>query len=592
MIRTILDFLVASGELVGEGAAAYWRKFKTFSVQLGIGLAAVGAVTVALQAAGVGQAVPAGIFVGSLIVAIWLSVAFPILIGIRLAARVKSVDETLKMIATVVLLPATLAVFIYATRLWLAPAWLTIVLLLFGLNMLYRLFGSSGLEAYANTSKIALVTIAVLGAVIAFLPPRVKVLGGTALDRVLGAAPRQIEYAANMAFYSATGGKPLVWYYKSGPCEYALYDGAGYHPATGAPLVPIDSSAVAELRRCDEARRIEVERQREEERKQEETRREAERKQAEERQRDEERRLAAQKADDERIAEEHRKAEELRLEKERFPFGRELSLPARVAISSAVATDKSRVGDMIGALPIEPIAFSSDTRVSAPSEFALRVAALAPRSGDREAAIVLEPVRLTLEDGRVFAIEGESIVVAKDESARGDWLRRLGKVAIGAGIGATAGAVLGGDGNRAKGAAIGGAAGAGAMGVALITRRNHIEAPRGYPLVFTVQSVTLSETSPRVPAVQRTTSLSQPCYVGIWQENNPNELRWRIAVVGERLQVQRTDGFVGGMFTPMASGWRGQLRWGNGDISNDVVLYAPDSSCREIRTNQRWWFRR
>lgn len=81
------------------------------------------------------------------------------------------------------------------------------------------------------------------------------------------------------------------------------------------------------------------------------------------------------------------------------------------------------------------------------------------------------------------------------------------------------------------------------------------------------------------------------CLNGIWAQDQASGWRWRFQVQGERLTINRTDGFVSGTFTPAGKGWSGQLHWGNGDTSNAVVL-SPAENCREVHTNQSWWFRR
>lgn len=96
----------------------------------------------------------------------------------------------------------------------------------------------------------------------------------------------------------------------------------------------------------------------------------------------------------------------------------------------------------------------------------------------------------------------------------------------------------------------------------------------------------------RPTAVPRATTNTDRCYSGAWSENNPNDFRWNFTMVDERLRIARNDGFVSGLFERDNGVWRGALQWGNGSTSNDVVLYAPNSFCTEITTNQAWWFKR
>jgi hypothetical protein len=87
-------------------------------------------------------------------------------------------------------------------------------------------------------------------------------------------------------------------------------------------------------------------------------------------------------------------------------------------------------------------------------------------------------------------------------------------------------------------------------------------------------------------------STSEVCYAGLWRENEPNGLTWNVRRDGDRLRIARTDGFVSGEFTWRGTEWFGVLRWGTGDVWQGVVLHEPSGDCQEIRTNQRWWFRR
>lgn len=81
------------------------------------------------------------------------------------------------------------------------------------------------------------------------------------------------------------------------------------------------------------------------------------------------------------------------------------------------------------------------------------------------------------------------------------------------------------------------------------------------------------------------------CLDGIWAQNQLGGWRWRFEAKGDMLAVGRTDGFVSGTFTPTGKVWSGQLHWGNGETWKGVEL-SPAENCREVRTNQSWWFKR
>jgi hypothetical protein len=81
------------------------------------------------------------------------------------------------------------------------------------------------------------------------------------------------------------------------------------------------------------------------------------------------------------------------------------------------------------------------------------------------------------------------------------------------------------------------------------------------------------------------------CLDGVWAQDQPSDSRWRFQAQGNGLTISRTDGFVSGTFTQAGEVWSGQLRWGNGETWNGVVL-SPAENCREVRTNQSWWFKR
>jgi WD40 repeat protein len=82
------------------------------------------------------------------------------------------------------------------------------------------------------------------------------------------------------------------------------------------------------------------------------------------------------------------------------------------------------------------------------------------------------------------------------------------------------------------------------------------------------------------------------CYGGDWHENQPNQFVWTFRLQGDILRIYRNDNFVAGVFTRTGGSWTGQLNWGNGQQSNDVILYAVNQACNEIHTNQGWWYKR
>lgn len=89
----------------------------------------------------------------------------------------------------------------------------------------------------------------------------------------------------------------------------------------------------------------------------------------------------------------------------------------------------------------------------------------------------------------------------------------------------------------------------------------------------------------------RVSSGENACLDGIWAQDQPSNWRWRFEAQGDRLAISRTDGFVSGTFARAESAWSGFLHWGNGETWKGVVL-TPAENCREVRTNQSWWFKR
>jgi hypothetical protein len=81
------------------------------------------------------------------------------------------------------------------------------------------------------------------------------------------------------------------------------------------------------------------------------------------------------------------------------------------------------------------------------------------------------------------------------------------------------------------------------------------------------------------------------CLEGVWAQDETSDWRWRFQAKPGELTISRTDGFVSGTFSRTGTVWTGQLHWGSGETYNNVVL-APAANCREVRTNQSWWFKR
>jgi hypothetical protein len=60
--------------------------------------------------------------------------------------------------------------------------------------------------------------------------------------------PKLVDYSPAMKLFDATG-VPLAWYIENENGAIELYDGPGYHPRTGAKLMPVTKEIAAELRR-------------------------------------------------------------------------------------------------------------------------------------------------------------------------------------------------------------------------------------------------------------------------------------------------------------------------------------------------------
>ncbi len=101
------------------------------------------------------------------------------------------------------------------------------------------------------------------------------------------------------------------------------------------------------------------------------------------------------------------------------------------------------------------------------------------------------------------------------------------------------------------------------------------------------------------PENPTTTQAVKPssCLNGDWPEqlvgrpDQPNTLIWHINVQGDTLQLARRDGFVSGTFLKVQDDWKGDLKWGNGDIWHNVLL-SPTKDCRMVATNQFWYYKR
>ena len=94
------------------------------------------------------------------------------------------------------------------------------------------------------------------------------------------------------------------------------------------------------------------------------------------------------------------------------------------------------------------------------------------------------------------------------------------------------------------------------------------------------------------PSASTESNREASCYEGVWREDQPNQFTWTFSREGNNLHISRNDGFVSGLFTRSGVNWIGRLNWGNGERWDGVVLYRANQTCDEIRTNQRWWFRR
>ena len=164
------------------------------------------------------------------------------------------------------------------------------------------------------------------------------------------------------------------------------------------------------------------------------------------------------------------------------PAAREVTIPANtrlsVTLTTPVASDASRVEDVVLASLAEPLVLSGTTVLPAGTE--LRGTVLqATRSGrvKGKAAVGFRFDRLTVR-GEVFQIRTARITRDAASSRSSD----VKKGAIGAGVGAVVGGIAGGG----TGAAIGAAAGG--TGTVLATRGNEVRLPAGTTVTTTLQA--------------------------------------------------------------------------------------------------------
>jgi len=98
---------------------------------------------------------------------------------------------------------------------------------------------------------------------------------------------------------------------------------------------------------------------------------------------------------------------------------------------------------------------------------------------------------------------------------------------------------------------------------------------------------TISSSDAKAAAAQ----FDAKCMAGQWHEQVNNPFRWIFEVHGDKLKIWRTDGFVSGKFRRNGSAWKGDLKWGNGETWQNVLL-TPTCDCDQVHTNQAWWFQR
>lgn len=87
------------------------------------------------------------------------------------------------------------------------------------------------------------------------------------------------------------------------------------------------------------------------------------------------------------------------------------------------------------------------------------------------------------------------------------------------------------------------------------------------------------------------------CYNGLWHEvvlsSGRKGNQWRFKVAGVNLHISRIDRSVFGDFHHGTDGnWTGELSWGNGKRSTEVILEPPNASCDQMFTNHPWSYAR
>jgi hypothetical protein len=175
------------------------------------------------------------------------------------------------------------------------------------------------------------------------------------------------------------------------------------------------------------------------------------------------------------------------------PQYREVTIPAgttlRLELTSAVASDSSKVEDLVRAELRQPISIDGREVVAAGTDVSGRVTAVQRAGrvkGRARVAFRFDSMRV---DDDTYEINTAGIA-RQAEATKGE---DATKIAVGAGAGAAIGALLGGGGGAAKGAAIGGAGG---TGVVLATRGKEVRLGPGAaintrltsPLVLRVRS--------------------------------------------------------------------------------------------------------
>jgi hypothetical protein len=83
------------------------------------------------------------------------------------------------------------------------------------------------------------------------------------------------------------------------------------------------------------------------------------------------------------------------------------------------------------------------------------------------------------------------------------------------------------------------------------------------------------------------------CLVGTWREQYDNPLSWRFNRNADgTLSITRFDGGVLGTFSKSGMDWIGELKVPDGTVWKSDVVLSPTADCKQVRTNQDWWYRR